>query len=115
MDGIINGLILAASPHIDATTMRAVSFVVGVMSALGGAVVGSVTAVLYWRSSGNRLVSVLVGMLAGAPMGALVGTVLGWALPHEVGAGTGLLVGLLGGAIGGFLGSGLGTTGKVLS
>ncbi|MER3552804.1 MAG: hypothetical protein C4331_00195 [Meiothermus sp.] len=117
MNGIFEGLILAAAElgHVDAHTMQIVGLVVGVMTTLGGAVVGSVAAVLVWKATGSRLNGILVGIVAGSPMGAIVGFLLGSALSHIVGSGAGALIGLLGGAIGGFIGSGLGTTGKVLS
>lgn len=111
---IIQGLILVAAEAQatpDPAAARAVGSVVGVMSTLGGAVVGAFASVLAHQASRKRLGGLGAGILAGAAAGAIVGILLGGAL-HDVGAARGVLIGMAGGALGGLLSGVLSTTGE---
>ncbi|WP_147373007.1 hypothetical protein, partial [Calidithermus terrae] len=70
---IAQGLFLVAAENLaspDPAAARVVGLVVGVMSALGGAVVGAFASVLAHQATRNRLSGLAMGVIAGAATGA---------------------------------------------
>ncbi len=95
----VAGTLIEGTPEV----LRAISIVVGVMSSLGGGIVGAFSSALVQNATPRQAVAVGAALLAGVAAGLVIGTVLGGAMPH-LSAARGAAAGMLGGAIGGLLG-----------